>query len=374
VSEKAQSQLNIVLLAPAIADYCVEYANALTEHARVTMLAPARTFSGHASYVDQAVDLRLLDWPRHRSPSNVLFIPRLVQLVRAAHPSVIHILSEGVVWLNLALPFLHRSALVTTMHDVAYHPGDRMSQHVPRCFVDHLLARSDNVIVHGDALKREAVHRYPGLAARLRVLPHLQLRRYIEIADRAGMRRDTDPVVRILFFGRIFAYKGLDVLIRSIPRVVERHPGIRVIIAGEGDSMIGYRQIILEPALFDIRNRHIPDDETASLFTDADIVVLPYLEASQSGVLAIANAFGKPVIVTDVGELGRSVEHDRTGLVIPPGDADALADAIALLAADKALRDRLGAAGRAAAERTASSSVVAAQAIEIYRNIARPTA
>ena len=57
----------------------------------------------------------------------------------------------------------------------------------------------------------------------------------------------------------------------------------------------------------EIRNRVIPDVETAQVFTDADIVVLPYVEASQSGVLAMAQAFAKPVIVTDVGELGSCV-------------------------------------------------------------------
>src|SRR5260370_17767143 len=80
------------------------------------------------------------------------------------------------------------------------------------------------------------------------------------------------------------------------------------------------------------------------------MVVLPYSEASQSGVMAIANSFAAPVIVTDVGELGRSVEHDRTGLVVPARDEKSLASAIIRLAADLPLRTRLGHAGREAAE------------------------
>ena len=95
-----------------------------------------------------------------------------------------------------------------------------------------------------------------------------------------------------------------------------------------------------DPQFFEVRNRHIPDREAAQLFIDADIVVLPYVEASQSGVLAIANAFAKPVIVTDVGELGRAVEDGVSGLVVPPADERPLADAILKLATDGALRAR----------------------------------
>jgi glycosyltransferase involved in cell wall biosynthesis len=127
---------------------------------------------------------------------------------------------------------------------------------------------------------------------------------------------------------------------------------------------------MIAPQLFDIRDRFISDDETARLFTDADMVVLPYIEASQSGVLAIANSFAKPVIVTDVGELGRSVEHDRTGLVVPARDEKALAAAIIRLAADQSLRERLGHVGRDAANRLASPQVVAERALQIYQRLA----
>jgi glycosyltransferase involved in cell wall biosynthesis len=362
--------MHVLLIAQDILDYSVEYANAVATSARVTLAVPAGRFHAQAGFVDPSVDLRLIEWPRHRSIGNLRFLPRIIRLAARVQPDVIHFLCEGVVWLNLALPFLRRYGIVTTMHDVAYHPGDRSSQRVPRWCVDHLIGRSDKVVVHGDNLLKDAKARYPQLGDRLETIPHVRIDRYAAFARRHAMRRGRDGKINVLFFGRIHAYKGLDFLIRSIPEVASRCADIRVIIAGKGDELESYRKLMIAPQLFDIRDRFISDDETARLFTDADMVVLPYIEASQSGVLAIANSFAKPVIVTDVGELGRSVEHDRTGLVVPARDEKALAAAIIRLAADQSLRERLGHAGRDAANRLASPQVVAERALQIYQRLA----
>jgi glycosyltransferase involved in cell wall biosynthesis len=192
------------------------------------------------------------------------------------------------------------------------------------------------------------------------------LRRYCNIARKERLVRRDELTINLLFFGRISAYKGLDVLIRSIPLVTEVFGGIKVIVAGQGEDIEPYRRMIADPAVFDIRNRHIGDRETAQLFTDADVVVLPYTDGSQSGVLAIANAFAKPVIVTNVGELGRTVRDDISGLVIPAGDERALADAILKLSFDAALRLRLGIGGREATENAASPELVAHKAMSVY--------
>jgi glycosyltransferase involved in cell wall biosynthesis len=96
------------------------------------------------------------------------------------------------------------------------------------------------------------------------------------------------------------------------------------------------------PERFTVINRYVPADEQAALFREAAVVVLPYLEASQSGVVPIACAFGKPVVVTDVGGLPEVVEDGVTGFVVAPGDETALADAIVRVLSDDDLRRRLG--------------------------------
>jgi glycosyltransferase involved in cell wall biosynthesis len=361
--------MHLLLIAQDLPDYSVEYANAMARAADVTLIGSARRLRAQADFVTPAIDLRLVDWPRHRSLVNVHFLPRLIRLVRQLRPDVVHFLSEGAVWLNLALPFLREFAVVTTMHDVAYHPGDRSSQQVPRWCADRFIAGCDRIIVHGERLLEDAKARYPSLADRFEVVPHVQTLRYAAIAQRKELRRAHMTTINILFFGRVYAYKGLEFLIRAIPLVAREFPCLRVVVAGAGDDLARCKGFIIDPSLFDIRDRRIPDCETAQLFIDADIVVLPYIEASQSGVLAIAQSFAKAVIVTDVGELGQSVEHQQTGLVVPPRDERSLADAIARLASDGALRDRLGRAGRDAAERTSSPQIVAARAMRVYENL-----
>jgi glycosyltransferase involved in cell wall biosynthesis len=362
--------MRILLIAPAIADYCVEYANALASQTCVTMVAPHRTFKDHAEFVNSSVDLRLVDWPRHRSPKNLGFMYRLSRQMDLLRPDIVHILSEGVLWLNLVLPTAQKYGIVTTVHDVTYHVGDRASRQVPRWFADQLIKRSDRIIVHGAALHAAAESTYPAVRDRLSVLPHIVLNRYRDISAIGNMKPSNPGTINILFFGRIYRYKGLDVLIRSMSLVTKQFSNVCLVIAGEGDNFSNYQKEMVDQKFFEVKNRHIPDKEAAQLFTDADIVVLPYVEASQSGVLAIANAFAKPVVVTKVGELGRAVIDGVSGLVVPPADERLLADAIVRLATNAELRARLGNEGRAQANRTASPEAIAEKAIAIYTLVA----
>jgi glycosyltransferase involved in cell wall biosynthesis len=362
--------MHALLFANMTADYSVEYANALAKKVRVTLLAPSTQFANMTQYVDNTISLHLLEWPRHRSPNNIMFLLRLWVLTNRIRPDVMHFLSEGVTWLSFfAAIASHKYKVLTTMHDVEYHPGDHESRRVPRWFVNMLLNHSDKVIVHGARLRTDAERLYPKLRGRVEVLPHMIMYRYLEIAKAHRLRRSNDPRINILFFGRIYAYKGLDVLIRSISTVVEHVNNFRVIIAGRGENIDVYLRMMVDPSMFEVRNRYIPDLEAAQLFTDADIVVLPYVEASQSGVLAIASAFAKAVIITDVGELGQTITDGETGIVIPPANEKALAEALLTLIADEALRLALGDALQRALAEAASPEVVAEEALRIYRRI-----
>jgi glycosyltransferase involved in cell wall biosynthesis len=107
----------------------------------------------------------------------------------------------------------------------------------------------------------------------------------------------------------------------------------------------------------------------AQLFLDADLVALPYTEASQSGVLNLAAAFGKPTIVTDVGELRATVELCEIGLVVPPNNPEQLAEAIALVAEHRDIRVKLGANARKWAEGANSLDNVGRQAASLYQRV-----
>jgi glycosyltransferase involved in cell wall biosynthesis len=153
----------------------------------------------------------------------------------------------------------------------------------------------------------------------------------------------------ILFFGYIRKVKGLDLLLRAFDRVGERYCDIVLVIAGsviQGESFDGSREVIRQ---MKHGNRvkcfikYVKHEEIPTFFIPADIVVLPYLEFySQSGVLHLAQGFGKATIVSDVGGLPEAVENYETGLIVPAGDVDRLSAALSYLLENEPARVEMG--------------------------------
>jgi glycosyltransferase involved in cell wall biosynthesis len=133
-----------------------------------------------------------------------------------------------------------------------------------------------------------------------------------------------------LFIGRLEAYKGLEVLVEATRRIDPGNTG--VVVAGKGRLEDLVRGEI--PANVEVRDHHIGDDEAIDLFRRCGLVVLPYVEASQSSLIAAAAAFQKPTLVTGVGALPEYVSDGETGWVIPPADAGALATCLRTALAD----------------------------------------
>jgi glycosyltransferase involved in cell wall biosynthesis len=360
--------MKALMLVSELEDYTISFANGVARSLPVTVAVPRRRYEGLADFFDPSVDLRLLDWPRHRSPSNPRFVAELVRLARRERPSVVHLLSNNTLWLNLALPLLGRAPIVTTVHDVDVHPGDSETAALPRWATDLVVRQSDDIVVHGAGLRRAAIARFRKSADRVHVLPHPSIGRYAQLARRQGLVRQSRGFT-VLMFGRIYAYKGLLHLLEAEALLGGRIPDLRLVIAGRGDDPRSHGAAMGDPRRYDIRNRFIEDAEVAQLFIDADVVALPYVEASQSGVLNVAAAFGKPVVVTDVGELRATVEPNRLGLVVPPGNPSALAEALAQLAADPGLARDLGNRALAWAEGPNAPEAVGAEAASLYARI-----
>lgn len=137
----------------------------------------------------------------------------------------------------------------------------------------------------------------------------------------------------ILFFGRIDKYKGIEYLCKAMVEVHKRFPKVHLTIAGRGNYAFDYKKYKDLPYINFI-NKFIEYDEMADLFTRAHIVVCPYIEATQSGVIMSAFAFKKPVIATNVGGLPEMVNDNITGKLVPPADPISLANAITSLLND----------------------------------------
>lgn len=165
-----------------------------------------------------------------------------------------------------------------------------------------------------------------------------------------------------LFFGFIRRYKGLHVLLDAWADVRRRVPEAVLVVAGEfyADEAALRAQIAgLEGVRLDAD--YIPDDRVGLYVSAADAVVQPYVTATQSGVAQIAFHFERPVITTDVGGLAEIVPDGEAGLVVPPEDPAALADALVRFV-EEGLGERMVEGVRRAKERTSWASV--AEAVE----------
>jgi glycosyltransferase involved in cell wall biosynthesis len=232
-----------------------------------------------------------------------------------------------------------------------------------------LLRRMDAIVTlseHGARLLREEA----GLAPeRVRTIPHGAFDYLTRMPDEAPLPGELEAVEGpvVLCFGLIRPYKGVDVLLDAFESV----DGAELWIVGRplGMSLEPLRSRAAR-ATAPVRfvPRFVPDAEVPAYFRRADLVVLPHLDAEQSGVLFAALAFGKPVVMSDVGGLAEVAQHG-VGRLVPPGDPQALAAAISDLVSEPAAREELAAASRAAAAGPYSWDAVAEQTMALYREL-----
>jgi len=361
--------MRVLLLAESMIDYAFAFASAVAGPCDVLLAAPDRLLGPYRPDLPPGLQAPVLEWPRPRSPRNAPFLGEMLGLIRRWRPDVVHVVSQSMTWPTLALPLRGRVPLVETVHDVQPHPGDAESARTPEIFNRLLRAQADAMIVHSEDLRTAAMARFRKPERQVYVLPHVALTRYVRLAANQAPLPKEDRF-DVLFFGRVYAYKGLEHLIAAAERLAPQVPGLRVTVAGAGSDWDRCRALIRTPGLFDLRDGFIPDQAAAALFTRADVIALPYVEASQSGVIGIATAMGKAVVATRVGDFAQTVDGaEPCGLITPPADPAALADALARLHADPDLRMRLGAAGLKQAQGARSPAAVGAQAETIYRAV-----
>ena len=135
----------------------------------------------------------------------------------------------------------------------------------------------------------------------------------------------------LLFFGFVREYKGLRYLLQSLPLILDRFR-VHLLVAGESwEDVRPYRELIEKLHLeqqVTMHFRYIPDEMVATYFAAADLVVVPYTSATQSGIVQLAYGFRKPVVVGRVGGIPEAVEQGRTGYLVPPRNPAAIAEAV----------------------------------------------
>jgi glycosyltransferase involved in cell wall biosynthesis len=217
--------------------------------------------------------------------------------------------------------------LLFLCHNLAAHD----STPIDRLLTSLALRVPDAAIVHSEADAAELRRRKPALRVLRTNHPAYDLSEFGPPLE-AEQARDHLGVSgsMILFFGLVRRYKGLEDLIRALPSILRVHP-CTLLVAGEFyEPRARYEQLVADLKLqahVQLRDRYVPNEEVGVYFSGADMIVAPYRAATQSGVVALAQQFQRPVIVTRVGGLPQMIRDGVTGLVVPPADPEAIAAA-----------------------------------------------
>ena len=217
--------------------------------------------------------------------------------------------------------------VIALVHNALPHerrPGDRT-------LGKYFLRMCDGLIVLSDRVRQDVESL--GARAEIRQVPHPAYDVFgtgipkEEARELLGIEVDR-PV--LLFFGFIRTYKGLHVLLEAMKSVSERLPDALLLVAGEFYQDEERLRSLAKPLGNAVRfdDRYIERQHVAHYFSAADVVVQPYVSATQSGVAQIAFHFERSIVTTDVGGLGEIVPNEVAGLVVPPENPAALSDAI----------------------------------------------
>jgi glycosyltransferase involved in cell wall biosynthesis len=299
----------------------------------------------------------------------------LLWSLRKRPPDVVHVQWVGEPLLDrMCWWVLHRYGvpIVYTAHNYLPHGAE------PEDAAQYarLYRAADRVITHGERTRQRIVHDFEVEPERVITAPHGPLlESEPEISRGAARQRLGIPndVPLVLFAGLIEPYKDLSNLIDAFAIVRQRVPGAVLAITGRPNASFEpyERQLAAAGVMGSIRLdlRFVPSEILASYLCAADVVALPYREATTSGVLMTAWRFGRAVVVSAVGDLEGMVNNGVDGLIVPPGDPPALADCLIRTLTDREYAESLGRAARHRTLTELSWAEAARKTVEAYHRV-----
>lgn len=334
----------VILIAPGpgtrggIAQFNTELTRRLRERgASPTIVAYRRTYPVFARAGRQGADPSVR---QEDVPSNSRLVPwfpwtwvRTAAEIRRESPDVVvfqwwHPITALSSWYVARRARKAGARVVFVCHNAWPHEGFPLARGLTRL----ALRTADSLVALSDPVASELRRLLPKMP--VSVIPHPPFSVLGATSDsppdRWRNRIDAPPDAKIvLFFGNVRPYKGVRDLVDAFPRVTDSTNAVLVVAGTFFESIEDYRARIEELGLADsvrLFDEYVPNEEVAPLFELADLVVLPYRSASQSGVIPLAATFRKPVVATQVGALPDALAG--AGVVVPPEDPDALGAAV----------------------------------------------
>jgi glycosyltransferase involved in cell wall biosynthesis len=274
----------------------------------------------------------------------LIYYCRLVRYAFVAEPKVFHILwNNKFEAIDRTLLTLYYKSLgkkvILTVHNVNAGRRDSTDTAFNRLTLRIQYRLADHIFVHTDAMKRELIEDFSVRASVVTVIP-FGINNAVPITAitpaEARQRLGIGPDERtLLFFGTIVAYKGLEYLLAAFEQLLTERSDYRLIIAGRPRKDSEKYWASLQPIINRLDQRRIiqkiefiPDEDTELYFKAADVVILPYTQIFQSGVLFLGYSFGLPAIAADVGSLKDDIIEGETGFVFRLKDSVDLARSI----------------------------------------------
>jgi glycosyltransferase involved in cell wall biosynthesis len=362
----------VCLVATHFAEYSFELARALaTAGAEVLVVANLENTIGEigeAFILEGCGGLRAHFIRKSRNPFIFVWqVLRLSRVIRAFRPEVLHVQEDSKDVLAAALPFLPRVPMLLTMHDPKPHTGadtNVRSRSRHGFYIAQLRRRADALVVHGQRLVADAREVLKRRTVVVHVVPHGPLGEALAAITAVEQQSE-----RCLFFGRIEAYKGLNHFIATVRLLNERGVPAVGVVAGRGSDLEAHRAELKNNPMFELIEKFLTPEEVVREFMRAGVVVMPYDNATQSGVAAYAIGVGRAVVAFDVGALHEMVHEGETGLLVQHGDLSALTDAVRRVIEDPSLSKQLEKGARALATNKYSWGRIAEQTLDAYSSL-----
>jgi len=267
------------------------------------------------------------------------------------------------IWTPILNYLLKKYEIYTTVHDPDMHLGEK--NYFLNIIYKLSIKSSDRFIVLSNKFKKYLSNKYKIKEDLIYYIPHGNFSYYKKFSNSYKLENKENK--KILFFGRIVEYKGLDILLDAY-EIIKTKLGneVSLMIVGEGD-LLKYKEKIKNERDIEVVNRWIDDKEIHKYFEMADIVVLPYKEASQSGIIPLAYAFSKSVIATRVGGIEEQVDDGITGFLVKPNDSIELAQKCIELIKNDDLRYKMSLNAKLKNETDLSWEKIGEMHIEVFK-------
>ena len=329
----------IVIFAPHYAEYATRLAIGLAKKANVLLLLDRRNRQNECDQhlLDEAkAYLQIVEFGSSGRKERIWSLIKIVFKIVLFRPDIVNIQEEEgsfAIWVTRIIARLY--PVLLTVHDPVPHTGtdyNYVEKNLSKRAETRTLVKAFHV--HGQYCHNQLVQQIGGNR------PILDVPHGVILVPQADQLSSFKPG-RILLFGRMEAYKGVGVLLDAADILRKRGVHFHLVLAGRGPELVHFASRLGQHSDIEVIERFLTPAEAIKEFQKSQIVVLPYLNATQSGVAAAAFANGRGVIVSNTGGLAEIVQEGVNGLIIDSGRAIALADALETILTDTDLAKKL---------------------------------